>query len=48
MRLYNDLAWIWSEITPTETYLDEAINLGEILSDLLPVPPSSILELGSG
>ena len=48
MRLYKDLAWVWSEITPTDTYIEEANNLAEILEDVLAKKPSKIIELGSG
>ena len=35
MRLYRDLAWLWSEVTPVGTYIDEAQDLYDIVSDAL-------------
>ena len=48
MRLYEDLAWLWSEMTPSETYLEEALDLFLIASDALKRRPQSWVELGSG
>ena len=48
MRLYRDLAWLWSEVTPVGTYIDEAQDLYEIVSDALGRCPQKILELGAG
>ena len=48
MRLYQDLAWLWSEMTPSETYLDEAHDLYEIAEDALQRVPASWIELGAG
>ena len=48
MRLYQDLAWLWSEMTPSETYLEEAYDLYEIAEDALQRTPRSWIELGAG
>ena len=48
MRLYQDLAWLWSEMTPSETYLEEAYDLYEIAEDALQRTPQSWIELGAG
>ena len=48
MRLYQDLAWLWSEMTPSETYLEEAYDLYEIAEDALQRAPRSWIELGAG
>ena len=48
MKLYRDLAWVWSEVTPVGTYAEEAQDLYEIVSDALGQAPKSILELGAG
>ena len=48
MKLYTDLAWMWSEVNPVGTYTDEAQDLFDIVTDALGHPPHKILELGSG
>ena len=51
MRLYGDLAWVWSLFTDQETYEDEAQNLVEIALDALSRDEQaaiSFLELGAG
>ena len=48
MRLYGDLSWLWSEVTPPGTYTNEAQDLCEIVSDALGRRPKNILELGAG
>ena len=48
MRLYGDLSWLWSEVTPPGTYAEEAQDLLEIASEALGRTPNSILELGAG
>lgn len=48
MKLYDELAWIWSVITPADAYQEEAENLWEILCSALGKEPSNILEFGCG
>ncbi len=48
MRLYGDLSWLWSEVTPAGTYTNEAQDLCEIVSAALGRSPKNILELGAG
>jgi trans-aconitate methyltransferase len=48
MKLYTELAWLWSELTPVGTYIDEAQDLFDIVTDALGYPPKNILELGAG
>lgn len=48
MKLYSDLAWLWSEVTPVGTYTNEAQDLLDIVTSALSHPPKSILELGAG
>ena len=48
MRLYNDLAWIWSAVTPADVYQEEAENLWEILCESLGQKPQNLLEFGCG
>ena len=48
MKLYQEWAWLWSEVTPPETYRAEADDLFEIISESLGRKPKSILELGAG
>ena len=48
MKLYTDLAWLWSAVTPMSTYIDEAQDLLDIVTGALGHPPKSILELGAG
>lgn len=48
MRLYGDLSWLWSEVTPVGTYADEARDLFDIAAEALGRTPKSILELGAG
>jgi len=48
MKLYQEWAWLWSEVTPPETYRDEADDLFEIITESIGRPPINILELGAG
>ena len=48
MKLYTDLAWLWSEVTPVGTYIDEAQDLMDIVTNALGHLPKKILELGAG
>ena len=48
MKLYTDLAWVWSEVTPVGTYRDEAQDLMDIIIGALGYQPKNILELGAG
>jgi len=48
MKLYQEWAWIWSEVTPEMTYAEEAQDLMAIITESLGRPPRNILELGSG
>ena len=48
MKLYEEFSWLWSEVTPVGTYIDEAQDLCEIVRDALGYMPQNILELGAG
>jgi len=48
MKLYQEWAWLWSEVTPPETYRAEADDLFEIMTESLGRKPNTILELGAG
>ena len=48
VKLYDDLAWVWSVITPADAYQEEAENLWEILCSALGREPTNILEFGCG
>ena len=51
MKLYGELAWVWSLFTDEETYIEEAENLTEIVLDALGDDYNeglSFLELGAG
>ena len=48
MKLYGELAWLWSEVTPAGAYIDEAQDLYDIVSEALGRRPKNILELGAG
>ena len=48
MKLYQEWAWLWSEVTPPETYRAEADDLFEIITESLGRKPKTILELGAG
>lgn len=48
MKLYEELSWLWSEVTPVGTYIDEARDLCEIVREALGYMPRNILELGAG
>ena len=43
MKLYGELAWLWSEVTPVGTYMDEAQDLSEIVNGALGRIPRNIL-----
>lgn len=48
MKLYDELAWVWSVLTPEGTYQEEAHRIIAIAEDALSHSVQSILELGSG
>ena len=48
MKLYQEWAWLWSDVTPSKTYVEEAQDLLSILCDALGRMPQTILELGAG
>ncbi len=48
MKLYQEWAWLWSAVTPPQTYVEEAQDLLSILCEALGRRPNSILELGAG
>lgn len=48
MKLYGELSWLWSEVTPVGTYTDEAQDLYGIVCEALGYMPRNILELGAG
>jgi hypothetical protein len=48
VRLYQDLAWVWSALTPEGTYAEEAAHLVNIAEAALGRPIQNWLELGSG
>ena len=46
--LYGELAGWWSLLSPPEHYVDEAHHYHQILHEATPIPPCTVLELGSG
>jgi SAM-dependent methyltransferase len=48
MRLYGELASWWPVLSPPAEYAEEAGVYAQILKDASPVPPRTVLELGSG
>ena len=48
MRLYQDLAWLWSDITSSSTYDEEAADLMDIATEAVQRVPEKWIELGSG
>ena len=48
VKLYQELAWVWSVLTPPQAYEEEAMLLLTICSEQLQRPVESLLELGCG
>lgn len=47
-RLYDDLAWLWPDLSPPEHYEAEAELLDALIAERLGDGPKTILELGAG
>lgn len=47
-RLYTDLAWTWSIVSPPEDYVGEAESALDLLKARARIPVKSLLHLGSG